>query len=62
MGSHTSGNVEHHDLWGNHSEMSADRQQTPAGQIWIISAGGTARGHDGYVIAGSDALSPTDPN
>jgi hypothetical protein len=55
VGAHADGEGEHLDRWGNHSEMSAGREHTPTGQIWIIPGGETARGHDGYIIVGSGA-------
>jgi hypothetical protein len=39
--------------WGHHSEMSADREHTPTGQVLIIPGGETARGGGD---AGSDEI------
>jgi hypothetical protein len=55
VGAHAGGDAEHHDRWGDHWEMSADREHAPTSQIWIIPGGNTPRGHDGYIIAGSVA-------
>jgi len=54
VGAHAGGDGEHAP-WGHHSEMSADREHTPTGQVLIIPGGETARGHDVYIIAGSSA-------
>ncbi|HZA12264.1 hypothetical protein [Mycobacterium sp.] len=47
VGAHAGG--EHHDRWRQHSEMSAGREHTPPGKIWIIPG----RGHDAFIVAGS---------
>jgi hypothetical protein len=54
VGAHAGGDGEHA-RWGHHSEMSADREHAPTGQVLIIPVGETARGHDVYIIAGSGA-------
>ena len=54
VGAHAGGDGEHA-RWGHHSEMSADREHTPAGQVVIIPGGETARGYDAYIVAGSGA-------
>jgi hypothetical protein len=52
VGAHAGADGEHHDGWGHHSEISADREHSATG-IWIIPGGETARGHDGYIIVRS---------
>ena len=54
VGAHTGEFGEHHHRWGQQSEMSADRQHAPTGQILIIPGGAAAGGHNGYIVAGSD--------
>jgi hypothetical protein len=54
VGAHAGGDGEH-DSWGHHSEMSADREHTPTGQVLIIPGGESARGHDVYIVGGSGA-------
>src|ERR1700736_5171563 len=54
VGAHAGGDGENA-RWGGHSEMSADREQTPMGQVLIIPGGATASGHDAYIVVGSGA-------
>jgi hypothetical protein len=36
--------------------VSAERQGAPVGEIWLFTGGGSAAGHDGYIIAGSETV------
>jgi hypothetical protein len=53
-GEHIGDGVGGHTRWGNHSQMSADREQSPIGEIWIFPDGVPAAGHDGFIVAGSE--------
>jgi hypothetical protein len=54
VGSHV-GVGEHHGRWGNHSEMSAQREGIPTEQIWIFPEGASAPGHPAPILTGSVA-------
>lgn len=54
VGTHAGGDGENARR-GDHSEMSADREHTPMGQVLIIPGGATASGHDAYIVVGSGA-------
>ena len=51
-GVHT-GNGEPHNPWSHRSAVSAQRDDTPTEQIWIIPAGAAAAAPDGYIVTGS---------
>ena len=54
VGAHTGEFGKHQHRWGQQSEMSADREHAPTGQILIIPGGAVAGGHDGYIVTGSE--------
>ena len=49
-----SGDGTHHTGWHQHSQMSADRESTPIGEIWIFPSGASGAGHGGFIATGSE--------
>jgi hypothetical protein len=49
-----SGDGAHHTGWDRHSQMSADRESAPIGEIWIFPGGASGVGHGGLIVTGSE--------
>jgi len=49
-----SGDGANHTGWDQHSRMSADRERTPVGEIWIFPDAASGAGHGGFIVTGSE--------
>jgi hypothetical protein len=52
-----SGDGARHAGWGQHSQMSADRESSPIGEIWIFPDGASAAVPGGFIVTASEASS-----